>query len=745
TNRKVVYSLADSADGFFSIDSSSGIIILEQPLDREQQSSYSISVQATDQSPGQALSSLATVTITVLDINDNPPVFERRDYLVTVPEDTSPGTQVLVVFATSKDIGTNAEITYLIRSGNEQGKFRINPKTATNLESKASLYPGSPPNPLINRPSWWKQVFSEKDLHADLRVPSDTLFQRCPLLSFSSLLWAHWANTWPLGSISVSEVLDFELCRKFYLVVEAKDGGTPTLSAMATVNINLTDVNDNPPEFSQDVYSAVISEDALVGDSVILVGARGVVQTNGTNNPQESEKLIAEDADSQPNGQIRFSIVNGDRDGEFAVDPVLGLVEVKKKLDRERVSGYSLLIQAVDSGIPAMSSTATVNIDISDVNDNSPVFTPANYTAVIQENKPVGTSILQLVVTDRDSFHNGPPFSFSILSGNEEEAFVLDSDGILRSAVVFQHMESPEYVLCVQVQPHPLAASGQLSLVLVAGPVGWVFFVKQAKDSGKPQQVSNSYIRVRVIEESIHKPTAIPLEIFIVTMEDDFPGGVIGKIHATDQDVYDVLTFALKSEQKSLFKVNSHDGKIIALGGLDSGKYILNVSVSDGRFQVPIDVVVHVEQLVHEMLQNTVTIRFENVSPEDFVGLHMHGFRRTLRNAVLTQKQDSLHIISIQPVAGTHELDMLFAVETPNGEFYKPAYLIQKLSNARRHLENVMRISAILEKNCSGLDCQEQHCEQGLSLDSHALMTYSTARISFVCPRFYRNVRCTCN
>ncbi|MEJ1272768.1 hypothetical protein NN561_003622 [Cricetulus griseus] len=619
-NRKVVYSLEDSASGVFSIDSSSGVIILERPLDREQQSSYNISVRATDQSPRQSLSSLASVTITVLDINDNPPVFERRDYLVTVPEDTSLGTQVLSVFATSKDIGTNAEITYLIRSGNEQGKFRINPKTA----------------------------------------------------------------------------LDYETCKRFYLVVEAKDGGTPALSAAATISIDLTDVNDNPPQFSQDVYSAVISEDALEGDSVIL--------------------LIAEDVDSKPNGQIRFSIVGGDRDNEFAVDPILGLVKVKKKLDRERVSGYSLLIQAVDSGIPSMSSTTTVNIDISDVNDNSPVFTPANYTAVIQENKPVGTSILQLVVTDRDSFHNGPPFSFSILSGNEDEEFVLDSHGILRSAVVFRHMDSPEYLLCIQ-----------------------------AKDSGKPQQVSHTYIRVRVIEESTHKPTAIPLEIFIVTMEDDFPGGVIGKIHATDQDMYDVLTFALKSEQKSLFKVNSHDGKIIALGGLDSGKYVLNVSVSDGRFQVPIDVVVHVEQLVHEMLQNTVTIRFENVSPEDFVGLHMHGFRRILRNAVLTQKQDSLRIISIQPVVGTNQLDMLFAVEMHSSEFYKPAYLIQKLSNARRHLENVMHIAAILEKNCSGLDCQEQHCEQGLSLDSHALMTYSTARISFVCPRFYRNVRCTCN
>lgn len=128
-NRKVTYSLADSADGYFSVDRSSGIIILEHPLDRELQSSYNISVKASDQSIVLTLSSFATVTITVLDINDNPPVFERRDYLVTVPEDTSPGTEVLSVFATSQDIGTNAEIAYLIRSGNEKGKFRINSKT----------------------------------------------------------------------------------------------------------------------------------------------------------------------------------------------------------------------------------------------------------------------------------------------------------------------------------------------------------------------------------------------------------------------------------------------------------------------------------------------------------------------------------------------------------------------------------------------------------------------------------------
>lgn len=63
----------------------------------------------------------------------------------------------------------------------------------------------------------------------------------------------------------------------------------------------------------------------------------------------------------------------------------------------------------------------------------------------------MGTSILQLVVTDKDSLHNGPPFTFSILAGNEEEEFTLDPQGVLRSAVVFKHMVATEYVLCVQV------------------------------------------------------------------------------------------------------------------------------------------------------------------------------------------------------------------------------------------------------------------------------------------------------
>lgn len=267
----------------------------------------------------------------------------------------------------------------------------------------------------------------------------------------------------------------------------------------------------------------------------------------------------------------------------------------------------------------------------------------------------------------------------------------------------------------------------------------------QVRDSGKPRLSSSSTLTVRVIEESLHRPVALPLEVHIITMEDEFPGGVIGQLHATDADPYDVLTFGhAPPSQRSLFKISPRDGKIIALGGLDAGRYSLNASVSDGRFAVPVAVSVHVEQASPEMLREAVTVRFESVQPHDFVATHLKNVVKVLKVAAATQKQDALHVLSLQPVGGTSQLDLLVAVETAGGGFYKAAYLTQKLSASRRQLEEVLRVSAILDKNCSGLECRGAQCEQSIVLDSHALITYSTPRVSFVSPRFHRTTRCTC-
>ncbi|XP_038141914.1 protocadherin Fat 3a isoform X2 [Cyprinodon tularosa] len=626
--RMVVYSLADSAGGYFSIDKFTGIVILEHILDREVQSTHQITVVASDQGLPLPLYSLVNVTITVLDINDNPPVFERRDQLATVPEDLGVGTEVLRVYAASKDIGTNAEISYSIRSGNEHRRFHIHPLT---------------------------------------------------------------------GAILIAQPLDYETCRDYFLTVEARDGGTPPLSAITTLNINLTDVNDNAPVFSHDLYTAVLPEDSTIGQFVV--------------------QLIAEDADSGLNGGILYSIFSGDQDNDFFIDPFSGIIKVNKPLDRETVPSYSLVVRALDTGSPPMSSTAMVSIKVSDINDNPPTFFPANLTAVIQENKPIGTRILQLSVIDQDSTHNGPPFSFSILSGNDGREFRLDSDGTLVANQVFRRDIAMDYVLQIQVS-----------------------------DSGKPSLSSCSNLTVRVIEESLHRPVALPMEIHIITMEDEFPGGVIGQLHATDADPYDALTFGHAApSQRSLFKISPHDGKIIALSGLDAGEYFLNASVSDGRFNVPVPVSVHVEQASPDMLRDAVTVRFESVAPHDFVASYLKSVVKVMQQAATSQQHDRLHLLSLQPVGGTQQLDLLVSVETAGGGYYKAAYLTQKLSTSRRKLEDVLRVSAILDKNCSGLECRGAQCEQSITLDSHNLATYSTPRVSFVSPRFHRTSRCTCH
>ncbi|KPP79465.1 protocadherin Fat 3-like [Scleropages formosus] len=618
-NRKIAYSLVDSADGVFSIDEVMGIVVLEKTLDRELRSSYSVTVQATD----GALSTLADLDITVLDVNDNPPVFQGRDYVATVPEDVPVGTEVLRVYATSADIGANAEIYYTFRSGNELEKFQI------------------------------------------------------ALVS---------------GTISVSEALDFEVCKEYFLVVEAWDGGIPPLSAVATVTISVTDVNDNAPRFSKDLYNVIIAEDASIGQSVI--------------------RLQTEDMDGELNGQVTYFIVNGDDRSHFSVESATGLMRVNKQLDRETMFSYSLTVQALDSGSPVLSSIATVNIEVSDVNDNPPLITPTNSSISIQFSRPLGSNILQLSVTDNDTPLNGPPFEFRIISGNEGDSFAVDQGGMLRTNQFFGRDVVREYSIQVQVT-----------------------------DSGKPPLSSTTFIFVRITGDNLYRPEAFPLEIYIVIAGDEFPGGIVGRIHATDRDEDDVLSFSQKFQQKSLFKINRQDGRIVALAGLRPGRYLLNATVSDGRYSITVDVSVIVERATPWALRDAVAVRFEGVAPEDFVQLHFSDFRSALLDLVGIPKRDPCHVLSIQPVPGSYgRLDVLLAVEEEDGAFMAAEQLAWKIGASREQLEGALRISAVLEQGCPKLQCGEQWCEHRLSLEPNALVTYSTPKTSFVSPRF----SCTC-
>uniref|UniRef100_A0A8D0NDB1 FAT atypical cadherin 1 n=1 Tax=Sus scrofa TaxID=9823 RepID=A0A8D0NDB1_PIG len=512
-NRKISYSLIDSADGQFSINEVSGIIQLEKPLDRELQAVYTLSLKAVDHGLPRRLTATGTVVVSVLDINDNPPVFEYREYGATVSEDVLIGTEVLQVYAASRDIEANAEITYSIISGNEHGKFSIDSKT---------------------------------------------------------------------GAIFIIENLDYESSHEYYLTVEATDGGTPSLSDVATVNINVTDINDNTPVFSQDTYTAVVSEDAVLEQSVVTV--------------------MADDADGPSNSHIHYSIVDGNQGSPFTIDPARGEVKVTRLLDRETVA-----------------------------------------------------------------------------------------------------------------------------------------------DNGKPPLSSLTYIDIRVIEESVYPPAILPLEVFITAVGEEYAGGVIGKIHATDQDVYDTLTYSLDPQMDTLFSVSSTGGKLIAHKKLDIGQYLLNVSVTDGRFTTAADITVHVRQVTQEMLNQTVAVRFANLTPEDFVGDYWRNFQRALRNVLGVRRHD-IQIVSLQPADPHPHLDVLLFVEKAGSSQVSTRQLLHKMNASVTDLEEIIgvRILDVFQKLCAGLDCPWKFCDEKVSVDENVMSTHSTARLSFVTPRHRRTAVCLC-
>ncbi|XP_056135970.1 protocadherin Fat 1a [Lampris incognitus] len=631
-NSDIIYSLVESGEGHFSIDERTGVMSLERPLDREVQAVYELRASATDQGSPRRLSSLCQVSVSVLDINDNPPVFEHREYVSTVPEDIGVGTQVLRVQAASRDIEASGEISYSIISGNEHGMFSVDPRT---------------------------------------------------------------------GDVFVIEPLDYETSHEYYLTLEATDGGSPPLSDMATVNINLTDVNDNSPVFSQETYTAVVSEDAEPGKTVVAV--------------------MAEDADGPSYSHVRYTILDGNQGSPFTIDPVRGELKVARQLDRERTSGYTLMVLASDNGVPTRSSSATVNIDVSDVNDNPPLFSQANYSLIIQENRPKGTSILRLTVTDRDATHNGPPFTFAIVDGNEGDAFQINQQGALLAVGALNRRSQEHYLLQAQVS-----------------------------DSGKPQLLSTAFISIRIIEESVYPPAILPLDIFISTAGDEYPGGVLGKIHATDQDIYDTLTYSLAPSSSSaegsddLFTVSASDGKVIAQRPLDVGHYPLNVTVTDGRFTTAADVTVHVRQATLQALDNTIAVRFSNIAPEEFIGDYWRNFQRALRNIAGVRRND-VQLVSLQPTE-QGDLDVLLALERSGSPYQPQEVVFRKLNSSTAVIEEMtgVRIMRVVKKLCAGLDCPMRFCDEVITLDKTAMSTYSTARLSFVTPRHQRTATCQC-
>uniref|UniRef100_A0A8C1LT18 Protocadherin-15 n=1 Tax=Cyprinus carpio TaxID=7962 RepID=A0A8C1LT18_CYPCA len=389
-------------------------LTLLKPVDREIQTNYTLTLVASD---GVQQSRPVTVDILVIDANDNTPTFSQVSYSVEIFTNMLPGETILQLTAQDADAGLNGLITYAILAG-DQGDFIINNRTG-----RITLAPGvtlsvgrsyaltvrasdNAPDP--------ERRSSITTVYIEVLPPNNQSPPRFPLQTYNleiseamrigAILLNLQATDRELdpityqiasgdpqqvfnlsrtiGLLLLAKPLDRETIDQYRLIVTASDGHPGGIST-ATVSIVITDVNDNDPTFDLTLpRNLTVREE----EANVFVG-----------------QVRATDPDGGLNGQVQYRLLSFV--SLFTINAT-GSIFTAVPLDRETRSRYDLIVEASDGAVDPRRTTITLLVEVTDINDNSPVFSQPIYTVNVPENTPAGTVILRLSAVDADLISN---------------------------------------------------------------------------------------------------------------------------------------------------------------------------------------------------------------------------------------------------------------------------------------------------------------------------------------------------
>lgn len=208
------------------------------------------------------------------------------------------------------------------------------------------------------------------------------------------------------GDILTSVPLDFETAPSHTLRVRAEDKNH---AIETNVKIRVVNINDNNPIFNPSYYEESIPENANLNHEFVTLNA----------------------TDKDAFGGLTYTIIDGNADSRFTLEPSSGKLRVAGELDRETTDFYNLTVQVTDGGAPARSDTAFVVISITDINDNSPKFNATHEHVSVRENSPIGITVIKVFAEDDDIGFNGE-VHYNITERNDKGLFKLDgSSGVL--------------------------------------------------------------------------------------------------------------------------------------------------------------------------------------------------------------------------------------------------------------------------------------------------------------------------
>ncbi len=393
-NGCITYSIASFQPLPFIINQNTGELTTSKVLDFESSlETYMFAIRASDWGSPYRRESEVNVTVQVLNINDNQPLFERVSCKGTIGRDFPVGETIIIMSA--MEIDELGLVKYKILSGNEQDVFTLNPDSGM-LSLKRPISSVSVKNDQFNL----KIAASDGELlSAPTFVNISVVRGRMPAKSFNC------------RDTKVAQKLAEKLLKRATAISKSK---------VEEGYSDLFSVNRQTPQFESFPSDIVVREDMPVGASVLQVN------TN--------------DGDTGFNGRILHAISDGNIDSCFNIGMESGLIYIYQPLDRERSDRYLLNITIYDLGVPQRSSWRLLTVIIDDVNDNSPTFSLKGYTAIIPENAAIGTEVIQVTASDEDLGQNGK-ISYTLLTNtplfaiNSETGSVYVSSQLDRESV----------------------------------------------------------------------------------------------------------------------------------------------------------------------------------------------------------------------------------------------------------------------------------------------------------------------
>ncbi|XP_072252481.1 protocadherin alpha-8-like [Leuresthes tenuis] len=459
--------VAGSTEPLFEVNQNDGILYLKRIIDREgvceRSSPCLINLKTVLENPLE----IHYVSVEILDVNDNSPVFQEKEKRLEISESALPGARFQLQAARDADVGQFSIQQYKL-SHNEHFRVEV------------------------------------KDRGEDRKVPF----------------------------LVLQKQLDRETAGEHKLRLTAVDGGKPAKSGNIEITVNVLDVNDNSPVFTEELYTATLKENVAVGT--------GVIRVNAT------------DLDLGANGEIVYSFgkeVDSKLMELFTIDKNTGEIKITGQIDFEKGKSYEIDIQASDKGPVPLTSDKSVILTVIDVNDNAPVIEVTSFSSSIREDSKIGTTVALISVSDLDSGINGNV----ICTIKQDIPFTL-------SPSLQEHI----YAVVTKSQLDREVIS-QYDVTIVA------------KDTGDPAFLTEKTISVIVSDVNDNSPEFSSSPYIFYLTENNSPGASVFSVIAHDRDdsdnaliVYHILRDATRETKLSSFlNINSETGDIVALKSFD--------------------------------------------------------------------------------------------------------------------------------------------------------------------------------